>query len=116
MHPAKLGIDPVQIIVQALAAPANHLQAPGLPVGCDPERLAGLDHRQHAHQPFRHPVPFGNRLRPGLFRRARTMRAGMRQILDRPPGRLCERYDMIPDPPRFGFEKRTGVFKQNPPP
>ena len=37
VHPAELGIDPVQIIVQALASAANHLQAPGLPVGCDHE-------------------------------------------------------------------------------
>ena len=44
------------------------------------------------------------------------MRAGSRQIFDRPPCRLCERYDMIPDPLRLGFEKRTGVLQQNPPP
>ena len=53
-----------------------NLQAPGLPVGCDRERAAGLDHRQHAHQPFRHPIPLGNRPRPRLLGGARTMRAG----------------------------------------
>ena len=37
VHPAECGIDPIQIMVQALARPADHLQAPGLPVGCDRE-------------------------------------------------------------------------------
>jgi hypothetical protein len=39
------------------------------------------------------------------------MRAGSRQILDWPPGRRCERHDMIPDPLRLGFEKWTGILE-----
>jgi hypothetical protein len=42
------------------------------------------------------------------------MRAGPRQIFDRPPGRRCERHDMIPDPLRL--EEPPGVLEQNPPP
>jgi hypothetical protein len=44
------------------------------------------------------------------------MRAGVRQILDRPLRRRRKRYDMIPDPLRLGFEERAGVLQQNPPP
>ena len=44
------------------------------------------------------------------------MRAGSRQVLDRPPGRRCERHDMIPDPLRLGLEEPPGVLQQNPPP
>ena len=44
------------------------------------------------------------------------MRAGPRQIFDRPLRRRCERHDMIPDPLRLGLEERTGVLQQNPPP
>ena len=44
------------------------------------------------------------------------MRAGSRQIFDWPPCRRCERYDMIPDPLRLGFEEPPGVLQQNPPP
>jgi hypothetical protein len=40
------------------------------------------------------------------------MRAGSRQVLDRPPGRRCERHDMIPDPLRL--EEPPGVLQQNP--
>ena len=38
------------------------------------------------------------------------MRAGSRQIFDWPLCRRCERYDMIPDPLRLGFEERTGIL------
>jgi hypothetical protein len=44
MHPPELGIDEVQVIVQALARPVDHLQALGLPVGHNRERAAGLHH------------------------------------------------------------------------
>ena len=42
------------------------------------------------------------------------MRAGVRQILDRPLRR--KRHDMIPDPLRLGLEEPPGVLQQNPPP
>jgi hypothetical protein len=109
MHPPEFGIDQIQVIVQAFAWP--HLQTLGLPVRCDRERAAGLDHRQHAHQPLRHPIPLGNRPRPGLLGGARTMRAGVRQILDRPLRRRRKRHDMSPDPVRL--EEPSGVLQQN---
>ncbi len=109
MHPAECGIDPIQIMVQALARP--HLQALGLPVRRDRERPAGLDHRQYTHQPFRHSVPLGNL--PRFLRAARAMRAGTRQVLDRPPGRRRNRSDMVPDPLRL--EEPAGVLERNTP-
>jgi hypothetical protein len=44
------------------------------------------------------------------------MRAGTRQVLDRPPRRRRNRSDMVPDPLRLGFEEPPGVLQQNPPP
>ena len=44
MHPPELGIDQVQVIVQALARPVDHLQALGLPVGHNRERAAWVHH------------------------------------------------------------------------
>jgi hypothetical protein len=45
VHPPELGIDQVQVRVQALARPVDHLQALCLPVRHDGERPAGLHHR-----------------------------------------------------------------------
>ena len=45
MHPPELGIDQVQVRVQALARPVDHLQALCLPVRHHHERPAGLHHR-----------------------------------------------------------------------
>jgi hypothetical protein len=41
------------------------------------------------------------------------MRAGVRQILDRPLRRRRKRHDMIPDPLRLSLEEPSGVLEQN---
>jgi hypothetical protein len=107
VHPPELGIDQIQLIVQALARP--HLQTLGLPVGRDRERAAGL---QSTHTSVTPSCSAIARARASFEVPERCVLA----ILDRPLRRRRKRHDMIPDPLRLGLEEPPGVLQQNPPP
>ena len=61
VHEAEVGVDEVEVVVQALALPACRLDAPGLHALAHLERHAGLDRADEAHDALGDPVTFGDR-------------------------------------------------------
>ncbi|MEJ2117641.1 MAG: hypothetical protein P8Y36_06970 [Alphaproteobacteria bacterium] len=114
MHPAELGIDQIQIEVQAFAPPSDHFQAMGFTVGDHGKRAARFKYRENANQSLRHAVTFGDPLGKRFFRAAGPVRAGAGQIFDRPPSLGGKRFDVIPYPLRLALEELASVLEQNP--
>ena len=62
VHEPELGIDQVEVVMEALAFPAGQLETTGVVTLADLEAEAGLDRADQTDDPLVDPVPLGDRL------------------------------------------------------